>query len=190
MNLCTSFTIGYELGRYDTIVFGVDPIRPTDIIRINPNDCGDCKVSLLDRCKVLVQTIRNLLLKTIDDNVCANVHFLFYGSDSHQKAAAALAPATIKIRAGVNSPTDVELDDDIKDFTFHNLDDFEVALHDVALKKADEITPSLIQCNAINSAKDPKKRKRCSQARKKGSQLCHRHFKSNLAGKALVLVGN
>jgi hypothetical protein len=59
---------------------------------------------------------------------------------------------------------------------------------DITMEKAVEAGSSDICCHAINWANNPKKRKRCSQATKKDSNLCHHHSKVLLNGKQVVLI--
>ncbi len=88
----------------------------------------------------------------------------------------------------MNSP--VELDKDIESFTLSDLNSDETAeiISDISIQKAQEIGSSHLQCHAISAATNPKRRKQCIQARKKGSILCHGHSKAKEVGKNIVLA--
>ena len=72
----------------------------------------------------------------------------------------------------------IGLDDDIETFTLDDLktEEIDEAVNARVVEKVIELGSSNLQCFAIDSANNPKKRKRCSQAHRKGSNLCHRHW--------------
>ena len=93
-----------ELGRYDTLAHGVAPIEitPTDenptpvqgratfILRLNPHDTSTMKVPFIDRVRVFIQIVRNLINQPLstEDRIGATVYYLFYGEGNvHQEAS-------------------------------------------------------------------------------------------------------
>ena len=97
------------------------------------------------------------------------------------------ASATLKVLPVVTSTSSVVLDKDIAAFKLTDIkDDTKAVINEVTTERARKLGGSRLQCHAINSANNPTKRKRCSQATSKGQNLCHRHMDVLAAGKQIV----
>ena len=195
-----------ELGRYDTLAFGTEtfnlgptvenpaPIqgRATFIVRFNPHDTPTMTVEFIDRVRVFIQILRNLMTcpLSIDDRIGAIVYYLFYGKGNVHQDAAKHASMTIRVMPYINDPADVPLDDDIAAFSLKDLEDRDIdaAIQDNLVQKAASLASGKGQCHAINNAPNPKMKNRCSGHAKKGSLLCDRHFKRWEAGYVVVEV--
>ncbi len=87
--------------------------------------------------------------------------------------------------------TSLPLDDDIRLFRLTDLtsDDSDALVHEAVVARAIEASSSATQCHVINFPNSATKRKRCSQSCKKGTNMCHAHYKVHLAeNKKLVFV--
>ena len=69
-----------ELARYDTIQFGTDQLKPTKFFRFNPHKTNDIPFTLLEKVKVLIQSVRNYFKAELNPDLpVAYVEYLFYG---------------------------------------------------------------------------------------------------------------
>jgi hypothetical protein len=86
----------------------------------------------------------------------------------------------------------VELDDDIKAFELGQLksEETDEFISTAVIQKAQVDGVSEFCCEALNSPDNPKLRNRCSQGRKKGSNLCHRHWNQLQKGKKTIVLFN
>ena len=205
-NLHCNYNPSCELSRLDTLAYGIAPIeltptienpnptqgRATYILRFNPHNTDTMDVPFIERVRVFIQVIRNLMAQSIteEDRIGANVCYLFYGSGNVHQEAIKRAELTLKVLPYINDPKEVELDKDIAAFSLDALDRnvLDLYIHDRLVQLQIELSSGKGQCAAINNAKNPAKKNRCSAVTKKGSHLCSRHFKNHAEGKVLVLA--
>ena len=80
------------------------------------------------------------------------------------------------------------LDEDIDKFELSDLGDANEVISDRVLQESLDTSSSNNQCAVVSKPNNLSLRKRCSQACKKGTSLCHKHWKDQLKGKDLILV--
>ncbi|KAJ3409330.1 hypothetical protein HDU80_001790, partial [Chytriomyces hyalinus] len=118
---------------------------------------------------VLLPTrVRNYLNEELEVDAApvASVEWLFYGQH---------ASATLRILPDVND-LNIALDKDIAAFSLSDLGSLEAVVNAAVVEKISEIGGHEQQCHAINHANNPLKRKRCSVASMKNSNISLRGF--------------
>ncbi|KAJ3253191.1 hypothetical protein HDU77_004681 [Chytriomyces hyalinus] len=150
-----------ELARYGTLQFGTAVLLPT--------------------------RVGNYLNEELDIGTApvASVEWLFCGQGSNQRMFAEHASATLHILTD-----NIALDADIATFSLSDLGSLEAVVNAAVVEKISEIGGHERQCHAINHANNHLKRKRCSAASMKNSNICSQHYKSQLAGKMVVYHNN
>jgi hypothetical protein len=202
------YDLSCELARYDTLAYGIAPIevtptienpnpiqgRATFILRFNPHDTPSMVVPFIQRVRTFIQMIRNLMTQplTAEYRIGANVCYMFYGSGNVHQEATKHAELTLKVLPHVNNPADVPLDKDIAAFSLKDLvqKDVDAATQEILVQRQIQLSSGKVQCRAMNHAKNPALKTRCSAATKKDSHLCGRHFDEQAKGKVLVLSDN
>ncbi|KAJ3379111.1 hypothetical protein HDU80_002587 [Chytriomyces hyalinus] len=185
--LISTDRVAIELAQYDTLQFGTAVLLPTRVFRFNPHDTATLKFEFSSKLKVLVQQVRNYLNEELEVDAApvASVQWLFYGQGSNQRPFAEHAAATLRLLPDVDD-LNIALDADIAAFSLSDLGSLDAVVNAAVNAKIREIGGHERQCHAINHANDPLKRKRCSAVSMKNSNICSRHHKSQLAGKAVV----
>ena len=117
------------------------------------------------------------------------VQYLFYGTGSRQRANVEHASGTVVLCDDMNDVDVSTLDEDIAEFSLLSLTEEDVLEGQNALITAKQIEMGSSEhcCEAVNHASDPARRKRCSQSTLKDNNLCFRHNKARLAGRAIRL---
>ena len=200
------FNLSCELGRYDTITYGIAPIeivpttenpnpiqgRATFIIRFNPHDTPKMVIPFIERIRVFIQIIRNLMMQplTAEDRIGARVYYMFYDSSNVHLQASKGADLTVRVMKSINDPGDVPLDKDIEEFTLKDLAqrDIEASKQELLVQLQIQLSSGDRQCAATNHANNPAKKTRCSAATKVGNNLCGRHLGLQTKGKVVVIV--
>ena len=186
-----------ELARLDILQFGVhkEDLKESVLLRFNPHHVmhGGQKEELPDidlRIKALIQTIRNELTpRTRLEIPVMRVKYLFYGTGSRQRANVEHASGTVVLCDDINDVDVSTLDEDIAEFSLLSLTEEDVLEGQNALITAKQIEMGSSEhcCEAVNHASDRARRKRCSQSTLKDNNLCFRHNKARLAGRAIRL---
>ena len=200
------YDLSCELARYDTLAYGIAPIeitptienpspiqgRATFILRFNPHDTPSMVVPFIQRVRAFIQMIRNLMTQslTADDRIGVIVCYMFYGSGNVHQQASKHAELTLKVLPHINNPSDVPLDNDIAAFSLKDLvqKDVDAATQEILVQRQIQLSSGKGQCSAMNHAKNPALKTRCSAATKKGQNLCGRHLDQQAKGKVLVLA--
>ena len=103
---------------------------------------------------------------------------------------AEMAAATLAVLPVITSTSSVALDEDIAAFKLSDLsrDETEAAINEVVMERARKLGSSHLQCHAFNFFHHPTKKRRCSGAPTKGTNLCYRHSISLAAEKVIYYV--
>ncbi|KAJ3241954.1 hypothetical protein HDU78_001555 [Chytriomyces hyalinus] len=162
-----------ELAQYDMLQFETAVFLPTRVFQFNPHDTATLWFELSSKLKVLVQQVRNYLNEEleVDGAPVASVEWLFYRQGSTQRPFAEHASATLRILPDVND-LNIALDADIAAFSLSDLGSLDAVVNAAVVEKISGIGGHERQCHAINHASDPLKRKRCSAASMKNSNIC------------------
>jgi len=168
-----------ELGRLDTLFYGVDPLISMILIRFNPHTVEDQVLpDLIDRVRELVHVLRDICQKfeaceEEDTNPTLRVQYLFYGEDSkHIEFARLRGKHSFSIMDDINVTRAKEkMDPDIAAFIFSDLDE------EFTARATAEMVRLVIQAEAAKNCCTAKSKagKQCSQSKMKGSDLCQRH---------------
>ena len=127
---------------------------------------------------------------TATDRIGAIVCYMFYGSGNVHQEASKHAELTLKVLPHINDPADVPLDKDIETVSLKHLkqNDIDAATQAILIQRQIQLSSGNNQCAAINYAKNPALKTRCSSTTKKDSSLCGRHLDQQANGKVLVLA--
>ena len=169
-----------ELGRLDTLFHGVLPLIPMILIRFNPHTVEDQVLpDLIDRVRELLQVLRDICkdfeaCEEEDINPTLRVRYLFYGEGSkHIEFARLRGNLSFSVMDDINVTRAKEnMDVDIAAFTFSDLDEeFTARATSDLVQLAIQAKASRTCCTATSIGG-----KQCSQGKKKGSDLCKRHY--------------
>jgi hypothetical protein len=107
-NYHAHYSVPCELKRYDTLTYGSDEsvFKRHTVIRFNPHNSKEVKFELVDRLKVLVETVQRLLEEeesiVYDDSMGCRIIYLFYPAENPHKKMALKAVATLIVLPDVS----------------------------------------------------------------------------------------
>ena len=87
-NFHSQYPVTCELKRYDTLTYGADEtkFKRYTVIRFNPHNSKEIKFELVDRLKVLVETVYQLLEEedsiVYEDTIGCRIVYMFYPAEN------------------------------------------------------------------------------------------------------------
>ena len=197
----SSYDRSCEASRYDILGYksnrdneGNLIVRSVVVIRFNPHFTIDDKTPLLDRLKQLAQLVRYVINNGVpeEEEIGVNIFFLYYPADNKHLLTAKVASATLRVKD--YNVDDVILDDDINQFTMHDLkvnDRDHIIVNNMVEDEISNVAldskGNYLHCAAYNYPNDPVRKRTCSSYPAKGHRICVRHLKMQIAGQQLVL---